>query len=64
MVYPAITEALRDVLAEAADADVVVERIYTTPFVNATSMEPRGCVGEWDAAAQRATPWDRWLACQ
>jgi xanthine dehydrogenase molybdenum-binding subunit len=53
---PTYRFARGDVETGFAAADVVIERTYRVPFVNAASMEPRGCVAHWDG--QTLTIWD------
>jgi xanthine dehydrogenase YagR molybdenum-binding subunit len=45
-----------DVVAGFAEADVIVERTYTTPCQIHAPMEPHGSVAKWDG--NRLTVWD------
>ena len=50
-----ILMARGDVAAGFAQADLVVEETYTTPFTSAIPLEPRGCIAAWDG--DRLTVW-------
>ena len=43
-----IVLARGDTAAGMAEADLVVEETYTTPFTSALPLEPRGCLAAWD----------------
>ncbi len=54
---PRITER-GDVAAGFSEADVVIEREFTTPSALHSAMEPHGAVAQWEGDGDRLTIWE------